>query len=219
MTKHAPGVAQRVAAVGEKLAKRVDELTEDIEDVIVGLIPDLRTDATDVLHSSILENVTTALHALETPQDPAAAAAPATAVEYAHALAQADIPPTALIRAYRVGQTRFLRRCIEELHESSPNDAVDVLATLQIVESVSTRLDRVIEQVDAEYEQARELKLRDRSAVLTGRVRDLLRGRRVDIADAEAALAYRMHQSHVGLVVWIRRRIERHTGPAPPLHD
>jgi len=57
--------------------------------------------------------------------------------------------------------------------------------------------------VYAAYEHARELKLRDRSAVLTGRVRDLLRGRAVDIDDAERALGYRLRQTHVGLVVWV----------------
>ena len=203
VTQDVPGVAQRVATVGEKLAGRVDELTDDIQHVIVGLIPDLHAVATGVLRSSIRENVATALHALATHEDSTAtpARAPA-AVEYARALAQADIPPTALIPAYRVGQTRFLRRCIEELLETSTNDPVDVVATLQIVEWVSTRLDRVVEQVYAEYERARELQLRDRSAVLTGRVRDLLWGRSVDISDAEAALAYRLRQSHVGLVVW-----------------
>ena len=45
--------------------------------------------------------------------------------------------------------------------------------------------------------------MRDRSAVLTGRVRDLLRGRPVDIDDAGAAFAYRLRQSHVGVVVWV----------------
>ena len=118
-------------------------------------------------------------------------------------LPRRDVPPTALIRAYRVGQTHFLRHCIEEILETSVQRPTDVLVTLQIVESVSTRLDRIVEQVYAAYEQARELKLRDRSAVLTGRVREMLRGRRVDVDDAERALAYHLRQSHVGLVVWV----------------
>ena len=108
------------------------------------------------------------------------------AIEYAQVLAQADIAPTASYRGYRVGQTRFLRHCIEELLTTS-RAPVDVLATLQIVESVSIRLDRVVEQVYAVYETARELKLRDRSAVLTGRVRDILRDAPVDLDVAEVA--------------------------------
>ncbi|HTN78974.1 MAG TPA: helix-turn-helix domain-containing protein [Acidimicrobiales bacterium] len=203
MTQDGPAVEQRVAVVGEALTSQIDALTDDVQEVIVDLIPDLRADAIDVLHDSIRENLATALHALATQEDSNEATAPSAALDYARTLAQIDIPPTALIRAYRVGQTRFLRRCIEELLRSSTNGPEDVVATLQIVESVSTRLDRVVEQVYAEYEQARELKLRDRSAVLAGRVRDLLRGRPVDIADAEHALGYRLRRSHVGVVLWI----------------
>jgi DNA-binding PucR family transcriptional regulator len=136
-------------------------------------------------------------------EDSTESTAPGSAIEYAQALAQADVPPTALIRAYRVGQTRFLRRCIEEVLAAPTNDGDDVLVTLQIVESVSMRLDRVVEQVYSAYENARELKLRDRSAVLTSRVRDLLRGRAVDVDDAEVALSYRLRQTHVALVLWV----------------
>ncbi|HET6832242.1 MAG TPA: helix-turn-helix domain-containing protein [Acidimicrobiales bacterium] len=202
MSEDAAGVGRRVAAVGEKLADRVDDLTDDIQELIIDLIPHLRSDATRILHHSIRENIETALHGLATLEDSTEATAPASAVEYAQALALADVPPTALIRAYRVGQTRFLRRCIEEVLETASNDHVDVLVTLQIVESVSTRLDRVVEQVYTAYEEARELKLRDRSAVLTGRVRDLLRDKPVDIDAAEVAIAYRLRQSHVAAVVW-----------------
>ena len=202
MTHDEHEVVARTVAVGEMLSVRVDELTADVQALIVELIPELREAATDILRESVRANIETALAGLESRADSAEATAPATAIEYAQALAQADVAPTALIRAYRVGQTRFLRRCIEELLASS-SAPVDVLATLQIVESVSVRLDRVVEQVYDAYEQARELKLRDRSAVLAGRVRDLLRDKPADTDAAEAALAYRLRQSHVAAIAWI----------------
>ena len=188
--------------VGERLGERLDELTDEVEATIVELVPDLRGVATDVLHESVRSNLETALGALAAQADPNEATAPEMAVEYAQALAQVDVAPAALIRAYRVGQTLFLRRCIEELlgTTSAPSD---VLATLGIVESVSIRLDLVVEQVYAAYERARELRLRDRSAVLTGRVRELLRDRSVDVDGTEIALGYRLRQAHVGLVVWV----------------
>jgi len=192
----------RITAVGEALSDRLDELTADVQAVILELIPDLRGAATDILHDSVRSNIETALQGLETRADSSEATAPATAVVYAQTLAQADVAPTALIRAYRVGQIRFLRRCIEELIATASAPA-DVFATLQIVESVSVRLDRVVEQVYEAYEQARELKLRDRSAVLAGRVRDLLRDKPVDIDGAERALSYRLRQSHVAAIAWV----------------
>jgi hypothetical protein len=42
---NSPGAAQRVAGVGETLAGRVEDLTEDVHEVIVGRIPVLRADA------------------------------------------------------------------------------------------------------------------------------------------------------------------------------
>ena len=198
MAKPQADVAERVSAVGEALAARIDDLTDDIQEVIVGLLPELRAAATGVLHHSIRANVETALQDLIL-RDSAATVVPAAALEYAQALAQADVPSNALIRAYRLGQTRFLRRCIEEVL-SAPTDAEsDVRVTLQIVESVSTRLDEIIERVYEAYEAARELKLRDRSAVLTGRMRDLLRGRSVDVDAAEAALGYRLRPHPAGV--------------------
>ena len=56
-------------------------------------------------------------------------------------------PPALLIRAYRVGQARFLRHCIEELLRQSSGDHLEGLATLEMVETVSDYVDCVVEQV------------------------------------------------------------------------
>jgi DNA-binding PucR family transcriptional regulator len=45
--------------------------------------------------------------------------------------------------------------------------------------------------------------LRDRSAVLAMRVRELLRGGLVDVGATERALDYRLDQHHVGVVAWV----------------
>ena len=66
VTQHGPAVAQRVAVVGEALTSQIDALTDDVQKVIVDLIPDLRADAIDVLHDSIRENLETALRAFGT---------------------------------------------------------------------------------------------------------------------------------------------------------
>ena len=76
VTHDGSGVAQRVAAVGETLAGRVDDLTDDVQEVIIGLIPDLRADAVEILHDSIRENIETAVHGLATLQDSNDATAP-----------------------------------------------------------------------------------------------------------------------------------------------
>ncbi len=70
-------------------------------------------------------------------------------------------------------------------------------------EIVSDYVDQVVEQVLTTYAQARDGWLRDRSAVLALRVRELLGAAPVDVSAAERALDYRLDQHHVGLVVWV----------------
>ena len=89
--------------------------------------------------------------------------APLAAIDYARRLAQQDVPGALLIRAYRVGQARFLRHCIEELLRQSSGDHVEGLATLEMVETVSDYVDCVVEQVLTTYGLARDDWLRDRS--------------------------------------------------------
>ncbi len=156
-----------------------------------------------MLQASIGENLDTALRTLIDARAPDSIDAPPAAIDYARRLAQQDVPGTLLIRAYRVGQARFLRHCIEELLRQSSGDHLEGLATLEMVETVSDYVDCVVEQVLTTYGLARDDWLRDRSAVLAMRVRELLRHGPIDIAATEHALGYRLDQHHVGLVAWV----------------
>jgi len=174
-----------------------------------------------LLQASIGQNLDTALRALIDAHTPDLIEAPPAAVDYARRLAQQDVPAVLLIRAYRVGQARFLRHCIEELLHESSGDHLEGLATLEMIETVSDYVDRVVEQVLTAFGQARDDWLRDRSAVLAMRVRELLRSRPIDVAATEHALSYRLDQHHVGIVAWVDEpaaadaleRIRRVIGP------
>nr|WP_246319574.1 helix-turn-helix domain-containing protein [Nocardioides kongjuensis] len=63
-------------------------------------------------------------------------------------------------------------------------------------------IDAVSEDVVEAYQEERERWLANRSAVQRETVDALLRGDRLDLAAAEAALGYRLRQHHLGLVVW-----------------
>jgi hypothetical protein len=130
-----------------------------------------------------------------------ATAAPAAAVDYARRLAQQDVPATLLIRAYRVGLARFLHDCIEELLRRTPGDHLEALATQQMVATVSDYVDHIVEQVLTSYGDARDAWLRDRSAVLAMRIREVLRGERIDLSATERALDYRFDRCHQALVL------------------
>jgi hypothetical protein len=199
-----PRVRALVQSVADTLGQRLASVTTDIQAVIEKSIPGLRADeSTRLLYASVGENVDAAVRAFVDGDELDSVAAPAAAVDYARRLAQQDVPATLLIRAYRVGQARFLSHCIEELLRQSPGDHLEGLATLEMSEIVSDYVDQVVEQVLTTYAQARDGWLRDRSAMFAMRVRELLGGAPVDVNATERALDYRLDQHHVGLVAWV----------------
>ena len=203
-----PRVRALIESVADTVGQHVAAVTGDVQAVIEAAIPGLQTEeSASLLQASVRENLDTALRVLIGAHAPDSIDAPAAAVDYARRLAQQDVAPALLIRAYRVGQARFLRHCIEELLHQSSGDQVEGLATLQIVETVSDYVDCVVEQVLTSFSQARDDWLRDRSAVLAMRVRELLANRPVDVAATEHALGYRLEQHHVCIIAWVEEPI------------
>src|SRR6266704_4752491 len=98
-----------ISGVAAAVARRADAVYEDVYEVILREIPQLREDrpVLDLLRSSVHSNVDTCLQILQHQIDLADVHAPAMAVEYARRQAQRGMPLTVLLRAYRVGHTCF----------------------------------------------------------------------------------------------------------------
>jgi phage gp36-like protein len=48
------------------------------------------------------------------------------------------------VRAYRIGQARFIRLFMEEMHDQTGTDEVDGATTMRAVEQVSAYIDPVV---------------------------------------------------------------------------
>jgi hypothetical protein len=203
-----PTVAQHAADVAGALAPHTGELSADIYQLIVREIPQLRADSRvlALLEASVAENVATVLHILQHGIDLDRVHAPAAAEEYARRLAQRGSPMAALLRAYRIGSTRFQHWCLRELAAQTDDAAIVSGAGLRIAETTAAYIDRVSEELVAAYEAEKENWLRNLSAARAARVRAILRGDRVDVDAAEAVLGYRLRQYHVGAVCWVGDR-------------
>ena len=204
MDRSSPSVAQSAADVLAAVAPRSAELSAEIYDLIVREIPQLRRDirVLALLEASVTENVAVLLHILQYGIDVHNVPVPAAAAEYARRLAQRDIPIAALLRAYRIGSTRFQDWCLTALGEYT-DDARLVSATgLHIADILAAYIDQVSEALVSAYEAEKENWLLHLHAARAARVRALLAGERVDVGAAETVLGYRLRQHHVGVVCW-----------------
>jgi hypothetical protein len=200
-----PTVVLSAAEVAGALVRYTAELSADIYQLIVREIPQLHTDGRvlALLEASVAENVATVLHILQHGIDLDRVHAPAAAEQYARRLAQRGIPMAALLRAYRIGSTRFQHWCLQELARQTDDPAILSAAGLRIAETTAAYIDQVSEELVTAYEAEKENWLRNLSATRAARVRTLLEGDAGDVDASEAILGYRLRQYHVGVVCWL----------------
>jgi DNA-binding PucR family transcriptional regulator len=193
-----------MADVAAAAHRRVAAVSEDVYDVILREIPELRDDkpVLALLASSVDSNVDTCLQIMQHRIDLVAVQAPAAAVEYARRLAQRGTALTALLRAYRVGHTCLSDWLLKELARQAHDAEMITATTLAMSRIVAGYIDQTSEAMVAAYTQERENWLRNQSAVRAARIGDLLSGERINVSAAEATLGYRLRQYHVGLVCW-----------------
>ena len=199
-----PAVAELMAEVAAAVVSRAAAVSEDVYEVIIREIPQLRDDkpVLALLASSVDSNVDTCLQIMQHQIDLTTVRAPAAAVEYARRLAQRGTPLTALLRAYRVGHACLSDWVLTEVARQTDEAEMISAATLGMSRIVAGYIDQTSEEMVAAYTQERETWLRNRSAARGARIRDLLSGERIDVRAAEAILGYRLRQYHVGLVCW-----------------
>jgi DNA-binding PucR family transcriptional regulator len=197
-------VAELMAGVAAAVTRQSAAVSEDVYQVILREIPQLRDDkpVLALLASSVDGNVETVLQMMQYHIDLADVQAPAAAVEYARRLAQRGTPLTALLRAYRVGHACLSGWLLRELARQADDAQMITAATLDMSQIVAGYIDQASENMVSAYTGERENWLRNRSAARVARIRDLLSGERADVLAAEAILGYQLRQYHVGVVCW-----------------
>jgi DNA-binding PucR family transcriptional regulator len=197
-------VAEVMASVAATVGRRAAAVSDDVYEVILREIPELRGDqpVLALLASSVHSNISTCLQVMQHQIDLSAVQAPAAALEYARRRAQHGTPLPALLRAYRLGHTCFSDWLLKELARQTNDAHMLTAATLGMSEIVAGYVDQTSEEIVASYTRERETWLRNRSAARAARIRDLLSGQRISVPATEATLGYRLRQYHLGLVCW-----------------
>jgi hypothetical protein len=155
-------VRERLAAVAAALQERVGDVTKDVEHAIQEAIPEFAGESAvgAFREASIGANVSTMLRLVSDGIDSVDVIAPDAALAYARRLAEQRAAPAVIVRCYRVGQSRFLRHCLEELSRQEVAEGVDGrqadhVASIVLIDHISDFIDRVLDQVLAAYECAR----------------------------------------------------------------
>lgn len=196
--------ADRVAAVAREMREQVPAMASAMQAEDAEFIPELRGDPgiLELLYASIESNIETILHLAQGAIALNDIEPPTAAITYGRRLAQRGVSSNALVRAYRLGQRRFVNVAMVEISRTEPDRDVAMAAAQLMHDVASAYIDRVAEKVVADYESERERWLANRNTVRAEVLTALLDGSEVDAAAGESALGYRLRQNHLGVVVW-----------------
>lgn len=195
---------QRIEEVGAELLARLTPMADLLYAELIERIDDLRGDPLimELLRASTAGNLESVAHLLQGHLTLENVEVPATAKEYARRLAQRGTPLQSLLRAYRLGQRRFLDWAFTQLEEREPDATVVYTAARSLTQTTFEYVDRVSEGVVDAYQAERERWLANRNTVRLEVLETLLDGGHVEIATAESALGHRLRQHHLGVVLW-----------------
>ena len=186
--------------MGQALTETAGAMQAEMSDAI----PELRGDPmiVELLRASVESNVETMLHTAQHGLDIDVITPPMAAVAYAQRLAQRGTSSNALLRAYRIGQRRFVDLAFAEVKRQEPDPDVAFAAAHVMHEFAFAYIDLVAERVVVEYEVERERWLSNRNTVRASTLNSLLSGQNVDVVAGENALGYRLRQGHLAIVAW-----------------
>lgn len=206
------------AAIGAMLQSDFDAVTDEMVAELADGIELLGSDADllDLMRASVGANIDQLIHAVRYGFDPATMSTPQAAIEYARRVAQRGIDVTALVRAYRLGQSMFLDECFQRVRSRSLPDALALDLIHDIVTMVSSYIDMASERVVNEYNWEQERWREHQGHVRASRIAELLD--RGASAGAEEELDYPLAATHLAVILWVRQE-DADDGPFAALAD
>ncbi|NUS94000.1 MAG: hypothetical protein HOQ36_16625, partial [Nocardia sp.] len=143
-----------VALVAQTFLRDRDQFVDELSHLMRTQVPILDRDERlrELMEAGTTDNLMEVLQYLQNEAGEDDVRAPERALVYARILAQRDVPASALIRAYRVGQAGFLDTGMRYAIEFGGGGPITTSAIVHIVNRTSVYIDRVCEQVGVAYE-------------------------------------------------------------------
>ncbi|NMI00570.1 PucR family transcriptional regulator [Pseudonocardia acidicola] len=197
-----------VDAVVAEVARRIDvdlpELTTEMADWFVEVIPEFRHDDTvrRLMVASTSSNLVAIVDILahNIPLD--RITVPPAAAEYARRFAQRDLSLEALLRAYRLGEHRFVQWALQCIGGLGLATVEALAATAALAERVNRYIDQVIEGLIDIYESERRRWDSRTGAARAAQLRIVLENENLTTRSAQDIVDVPMDGWHQAAIVW-----------------
>lgn len=195
----------------ELLAETVRRLETDhptiaaeMHDLLAASIDDLRGDRQlgELLRASIESNLSTIFHMMVNDIGLQALQPPTAAIEYAHRLAQRDVPLSALTRAYYLAQSMFLRVALEEVEQLELPEGTKIEAVRGVANAIHSYIDWMLQRVTEAYGAEHRRWWSARATVNTSTILKVLRGEASSARSFAAETRYDIEQRHLAMIAW-----------------
>lgn len=201
-----PSVDAVVAEVARVIEADLPDLTTQMTEWFVEIIPEFRHDEAvrRLMVASTSSNLVAITDMLvhNIPLD--RIAVPAAAAEYARRFAQHDLSLEALLRAYRLGEHRFVQWCLDVLSRMDHVDTAVVLATVSDLTGRANRyIDQVVEGLIDIYETERRRWDSRTGAARAAQLRVVLDNDQLSVDAAERLLGTPLAGRHLAAVGWL----------------
>ncbi len=203
-----------VATVARGIAVTLPALTREMTEHFVEVIPEFRHDdaVRELMVSSTASNLSAIVDLLEHGIAFDDLAVPAAAAEYARRFAQRDLSLEALLRAYRLGEHRFVQWALRALGDLDLDARTVLAAASELGARTNRYIDQVIEGLIDIYEEERRTWDARSDAVRAATIRAVLAASDLDVGGAEQTLGAPLRGWHRAAVLWA-------PAPGPDLRD
>jgi DNA-binding PucR family transcriptional regulator len=198
------------AAIGEvarTLATELAARTAELEAIFLDQIPEVRGDEAiqELMVASTSSNLSVMFDALRHGIRVDQIDVPAPAAAYAQRFAQRGLPLEALLRAYRLGDHRFIQWFMHGLAEHARTPAELEASASAVVAFTVEYVDHISEALIDIYRDERQLWAQRTEAARAAQIRAVLHDSTMDEPTAEIMTARAMNRWHVGLIAWVER--------------
>jgi DNA-binding PucR family transcriptional regulator len=194
---------ESISVIVQQMNSIRDDFIPEVFDTMQAEIRGLNHDGRmlDLWKASITENFDAGIEYLDRGLWDHLPDAPAAALDYARAAAQRDVPLSALVRAHRLGQARFLEVAMGFVSLLEPAQRVPTIT--ELVNRANHFIDLVADQLTIAYELEHDRWVSRRGGLEQRWVSDVLAGGPIDVKRAEKALRYRFDGVHVAGVLLV----------------